>query len=248
MNAIEVKELTKRFDRHAALNAVSLTVPEGAFYALLGPNGAGKTTLIHILMGLRLADEGSASLLGKDRRHLSIADRAEIGYVSEGQQLPGWMTLGALERYLAPLYPRWDETFARELRARFRLRPDQKVRTMSRGESMKAALLCALAPRPRLLLMDEPFTGIDVAAKDDLVRGILSAGEEGTTVFISSHDVAELEPMCDWIGYLDQGVLRLSQPIDELREQYRHLTTTPSLREIFVTLSREHTPTLEPVP
>ena len=249
MNAIEIVGLSKRFDSHFALRDVSLSVPSGAIYALLGPNGAGKTTLVHILMGLRQADTGSIRLLGKDQRSLTLADRAQIGYVAEAQKLPGWMTLGALEAFLAPLYPTWDGAFASELRNRLRLRSTQVIKTMSRGESMKTALICALAPKPKLLVMDEPFTGVDVAAKDDLVRGILlAASEVESTIVISSHDIAELEPMCDWLGFLDQGELKVSRSIDSLREEYRDTLPVPSLREMFIALTKSPTPVPEPVP
>lgn len=238
MNVIELEHLTHRYDSHTALSDVTLSVPEGAIYALLGPNGAGKSTLLHILMGLRRQTSGTVRLLGKERTTLTIEDRAAISYIAEGQKLPDWMTLAELEAYLAPIYPAWDFTLASELRDRFRLSSHRKLKTFSRGEHMKAALLCALAPRPRLLLMDEPFTGIDVAAKDDIVRAmLLSAGEGGWTVVISSHDIAELEMMVDWVGFLDRGRLITSQSLDSLREEHRALVDQPSLREIFISLT-----------
>jgi ABC-2 type transport system ATP-binding protein len=222
MSAIEASHVTQRFGRVQALNDVSLDVPEGAVYALLGPNGAGKTTLLHILMGLRRATSGSVSLLGTAVSRLTTAQRTRIGYVAEGQRLPEWMTLDQLEAYVAPLYATWDASLARELRRRFRLDGTRTVRTYSRGEQMKAALLCTLAPRPQLLLMDEPFSGMDAAVKDDLVRGLLdSAASEGWTVLISSHDLVELESLCDWVGFLNQGRLLLSEPMDVVRERFR---------------------------
>jgi ABC-2 type transport system ATP-binding protein len=207
-----------------ALDDLSLSVPDGALYALLGPNGSGKTTLLQILMGLRRARHGHVSVLGVDPSAFSQTDRASIGYIAEGQVLPKWMRLEQLERYLAPLYPTWDASLAQQLRERFGLDPARKVGTLSRGEQMKAALLCALAPRPRLLIMDEPFTGMDAAVKDDLVRGLLeSAGTEGWTVLLSSHDLGELELLADWVGFLDRGRLRVSEPIDELHARFRQI-------------------------
>jgi ABC-2 type transport system ATP-binding protein len=203
---------------------VDLEVPEGALYALLGPNGAGKTTLLQILMGIRRPSAGCVALFGKDASRLTIEERGAVAYVAEGQRLPGWMTLRQLEAYLAPLYAGWDPSLAADLRRRFGLEPDQKIRTLSRGQQMKAAVLCALAPRPRLLLMDEPFTGMDVLVKDEIVRGLLaSAGEEGCTIVISSHDIGELEALADWVGFLDRGRLTLSQPMDTLREQLKRV-------------------------
>jgi ABC-2 type transport system ATP-binding protein len=224
MAVVEVTGLTHRYGRVRALSDVSLAVPDGAVYALIGPNGAGKTTLLRILSGLLRPTSGRASLLGTDVRRLRASDRMSIGYVAEGQRLPGWMRLGKLEAYLAPLYPSWDHALADDLRARFRLDPDRRIRTLSRGEHMKAALLCTLAPRPRLLLMDEPFTAMDALVKDELVRGLLgTAAGEGLTVLISSHDLAELEPLADHVGFLDDGGMLLSQPMDELRARFRHV-------------------------
>jgi ABC-2 type transport system ATP-binding protein len=155
---------------------------------------------------------------------LTLSERASIGYVAEGQALPGWMRLEQLEAYLAPLYPTWDGSLADELRRRFRLDPRRKLRTLSRGENMKAAVLCTLAPRPRLLLMDEPFTGMDALVKDELVRGLLeTAGTEGWTVLISSHDLTELETLADWVGFLDEGRLLLSEPMEAMRERFKHV-------------------------
>ena len=222
MSAIEARGVTQRFGGVQALTDVSLEVPEGAVYALLGPNGAGKTTLLHILLGLRRATAGDVSLLGTDVHRLTASQRAHIGYVAEGQRLPEWMTLDQLETYLAPLYEGWDGSLARGLRQQFGLDGTRPLRTYSRGEQMKAALLCTLAPRPTLLLMDEPFSGMDAAVKDDLVRGLLeSAAGEGWTVLISSHDLLELESLCDRVGFLNQGRLLLSEPMDDMRDRFK---------------------------
>ena len=221
---IETAGLTHRYGRHTALREVELAVPEGALYALLGPNGAGKTTLLKILLGLLRPTRGRVSLLGRELRYLTRRERSSIGYVAEGQHLPGWMTLDVLERYLAPLYPGWDFALASELRGRFRLPGGRRLRTLSRGERMKAALLAALAPRPRLLIMDEPFTGMDALVKDELVRGLLeSVTGEGCSVLLCSHDIGELEALADWVGFLDSGRLILSEPMDVLRERFKRV-------------------------
>jgi ABC-2 type transport system ATP-binding protein len=225
MTMIAVDALSYAYGRAEALHDVSFTVPEGAVYALLGPNGAGKTTLLQLLVGLRRAGAGSMRLLGRDVRQLTHDERARISYVAEGQSLPGWMRLEQLESYLSPLYPTWDSALARELRDRFALDGRRRIGTLSRGERMKAALLCALAPRPKLLLMDEPFTGMDALVKDDLVRGLLeSAGSEGWTVLISSHDLGELELLADWVGLIERGRMLVSEPMEQLRERFKRVT------------------------
>ncbi len=227
MNPIEVSQLSYRYGRVLALRDVDLGVPEGALYALLGPNGSGKTTLLQILMGLRRPAGGRAVVLGVDSANLGIRERGRVGYVAEGQALPGWMRLSQLEAYLAPLYETWDAQLAGDLRERFTLDPARKIRTLSRGERMKAALLCALAPRPKVLVMDEPFTGMDALVKDDLVRGLLaSSASEGCTILLCSHDIGELELLADWLGFLDHGTMTLSAPMDRVREEFTRVDVT----------------------
>ncbi|HEX4469990.1 MAG TPA: ABC transporter ATP-binding protein [Gemmatimonadaceae bacterium] len=227
MAAIEANSVSFSYGGVSALRDLDLEVPAGALYAMLGPNGSGKTTLLQILMGLRRARSGRAAVLGVDSRRMSMKDRAQIAYVAEGQSLPSWMRLEELEAYLAPLYPMWDRALANQLRERFNLDPTRKIGAFSRGGQMKAALLCALAPRPRLLLMDEPFTGMDALVKDELVRGLLaSAGSEGWTVLLCSHDIGELELLADWVGFLAEGKMRLSEPLDLVYQRFKRVEVT----------------------
>lgn len=224
MAVIEVNGVTHLYGRTAALRSVQLSVPPGSLYALLGPNGSGKTTLLQILSGLRQPSSGDVRVFGKEVRHLTARDRAMIGYVAEGQRLPDWMTLQQVEAYLAPLYDSWNTALADALRERFGLDPTRRIGTLSRGDRMKAALLCSLAPRPRLLLMDEPFSGIDVAVRDELVRGLLaSARSDEWTVVVCSHDIAEVELLADWVGFLDRGRLILSEPLESLQDRFTHV-------------------------
>jgi ABC-2 type transport system ATP-binding protein len=221
---IEASHLAYRYGRTTALDDLSVTVPEGALYALLGPNGSGKTTLLQIVMGLRRPSAGRLRIFGVDHDALTLSQRTRIGYIAEGMRLPEWMKLAELEAYLAPLYPTWDRALAAELRERFELDSRKRIGTMSRGGQMKAALLCALAPRPKLLVMDEPFTGMDVLVKDELVRGLLeTAGSEGWSVLLCSHDIGELELLADWVGFLANGRIALSESVESLRARFKHV-------------------------
>lgn len=228
MNVIDVQQLTYDYGRVTALRDVSLAVPQGALYALLGPNGSGKTTLLQCLMGLRRPQSGRATVLGIDVTALTSSLRTRIGYVAEGQVLPGGMKLRDIESYLSPLYDgRWDTALANMLRDRFDLDPSRRIRTLSRGEQMKAALLCALAPRPELLIMDEPFTGMDALVKNELIGGLLeSASSDGTSVLLCSHDIGELELLADHVGFLQKGQLKLSESMDTLRDRFRFVEVT----------------------
>jgi ABC-type multidrug transport system ATPase subunit len=217
MSMIEVEDVSYRYGRVEALRGLDLAVPEGALYALVGPNGAGKTTLLQVLMGLRRPSRGRARVNGVDSTALSAANRTHITYVAEGQRLPGWMRIDQLDAYLAPLYPTWDAALARDLADRFRLDPTRPIRTFSRGQRMKTALRCALAPRPKVVLMDEPFSGMDALVKDELVGGLLeSARSEGWTILLSSHDISELEMLSDWAGFLSDGRMVFSEAMESL--------------------------------
>jgi ABC-2 type transport system ATP-binding protein len=221
---IETHALTRRYGRIEAVNGLTLSVPEGSIYAFLGPNGAGKTTTIKMLLNIIAPSAGRAALLGTDSLRLGPTDFRQIGYVSENQQLPEWMTVRQLIDFCRPMYPQWDDAFASKLLRDFELPEDRKLRSLSRGMKMKAALLTSLAYRPRLLVMDEPFTGLDPLVRDEVIRGILELTEqENWTVFISSHDIDEVERLADWVGVINAGALQLAEPTSSLQGRFRRL-------------------------
>ncbi len=226
MNAIEVQDLSYRYRRTVdALHGITMTVTAGAIHGLIGPNGAGKSTLLQCCAGLRYATTGRVLLSGHDARRVDPISTHALGYLSEAIRLPPKMTLAQVERFIAPLHPRWDAALAASLRTSFGLDASRTCGTLSRGEHMKAAMLCALAPRPTLLLMDEPFTGMDVLVKDEIVRGLLAGAlETGTTILIASHDLAELETIIDHVTILGRGRLLASGAMEALRERYRRVT------------------------
>jgi ABC-2 type transport system ATP-binding protein len=214
--------LVKRFRSVRVLDGLNLTVSEGSVFGLAGPNGAGKTTTIKILMNILRPNSGHATVLGVDSRALGPETLANIGYVSENQELPEWMTLQYLLAYLKPFYPTWDDRRAAQLIRQFDLPLDRQLRHLSRGMRMKAALAASLAYRPPLLIMDEPFSGLDPLVREELIEGLLeSAGE--TTILISSHDLAEIESFASHIGYLDRGRLQLSEEMTSLTARFREV-------------------------
>ena len=224
-DALRTSDLSKRFRATPVLSRLNLAVPEGSVYALVGPNGAGKTTCIQILMNLLRATSGSAEVLGQDSRRLAPRDFAQIGYVSENQELPEWMTLEYFLGYLKPFYPTWDDARAAELLRQFDLPPARKLKELSRGMKMKAALASALAYRPRLIVLDEPFTGLDPLVRDELIESLLETAE-GATIFLSSHDLAEIESFASHIGYLDHGALKFSEEMATLTARFREIEIT----------------------
>jgi ABC-2 type transport system ATP-binding protein len=222
-HAIEASGVTRSFGRLDAVHELSLNVPTGSIFALIGPNGAGKTTTIKLLMNLIRPTRGAARVLGTDSRRLGSRDFERIGYVSENQRLPDWMTPDELLDYCRPFYPAWDDGLCRRLQADLGLRAPVPLRRLSRGTRMKAALLASLAYRPELLVLDEPFTGLDPLVRDDLIRALLEVPDGGRawTVFVSSHDVDEVERLADWIGFMSAGRLVFAEPVSSLLARFR---------------------------
>jgi ABC-2 type transport system ATP-binding protein len=217
-NAIETFDLSRRFRKTEAVQALTLQVPAGSIFALLGPNGAGKTTTLKLLMNLVRPSSGRATVLAVDSRRLTARHFERIGYVSENQKLPGWMTADQLLDHCRPWYPTWDDGLRRTLQAALGLESRERLRTLSRGTRMKAALLASLAYRPDLLVLDEPFTGLDPVVRDELIRGLLEASGEGNrTVLISSHDIDDVERLADWVA----GQLQLAESASGLLVRVR---------------------------
>jgi len=227
MNIIETTNLSRRYWRTEALRGLNLAVPTGSVFALLGANGAGKTTAIKVLMNLLTPSAGEARVLGVDSRRLGERERAQIGYVSENQKLPLWMTIRQLLDYCRPFYPTWDPALEARLLAQFDLPPDRKLKNLSRGMLMKAALLSSLAYRPKLLVLDEPFSGLDPLVRDEVVRGLLEASAQGDwTVFVSSHDIEEVERLADRIALLEAGSLKFAEATEDLLSRFRRIEVT----------------------
>lgn len=223
--AIQTDNLVKNFRRVEALQGLTMTVPQGAVYALVGPNGAGKTTAIKILMNIIRSTSGGAKVLGVDAQRVHGHFFESIGYVSENQELPEWMTVAALLDFLRPFYPAWDKKLEAELIRQFELPPDRKLRHLSRGMRMKASLAASLAYHPKLIVLDEPFTGLDPLVRDELIQGLLDRSEE-STIFISSHDLGEIETFASHVAYLEEGKLRFAEEMTSLINRFREVEVT----------------------
>ena len=139
--------------------------------------------------------------------------------------MPDWMTVGYFMDFLKPFYPAWDDALAANLRKQFQLPLNRKLRHLSRGMRMKASLASSLAYRPKLIVLDEPFTGLDALVRDELIEGLLARAED-TTIFISSHDLAEIESFASHIGYLDGGRLQFSEELEALSARFREIVVT----------------------
>ena len=162
---------------------------------------------------------GRAEVMGVESARIAGRAFTSIGYVSENQDLPESMRVGALLEYLRPFYPSWDRALEDDLIRQFDLPRDRKLRNLSRGMKMKAALASALAYHPKLIVLDEPFTGLDPLVRDELIQGLLERAEEAT-ILVSSHDLAEIESFASHVGYMEQGRLRFSEELAQLVERF----------------------------
>jgi ABC-2 type transport system ATP-binding protein len=219
---ISIENLSKSYRRNVVLNGLNLDVEEGSVFGLIGPNGVGKTTTIKILMNILKADAGEARVLGIPSQSLQPDHYCKIGYVSENQQMPGWMTIQYLLDYLKPFYPSWDSGYAESLLEQFNLPRDRKIGQLSRGMWMKSALVSSLAYRPRLLILDEPFSGLDPVVREDLIEGLVDSASE-TTLFISSHDLVDIESFATHIAFLSEGGLQFSEEMSSLTSRFREV-------------------------
>ena len=234
---IDVSNLTRRFGGRAALDSVSLSLPRGAVYGLVGANGAGKTTLIKHLLGLLRAERGTVRVFGLDPVADPVGVLSRIGYLSEENDLPGWMRVDELLRYSRAFYPAWDDAYAQELRESFALDPAAKIKTLSKGQKARAGLLVALAYRPELLVLDEPSSGLDPIVRRDILGAVMrTIADEGRTVLFSSHLLDEVERVADHVTMISQGRIVLSAPLAEIKDSHRSGGRVLSLDEIFVAL------------
>ena len=222
---VQAENLHKTYRRHDALRGSSFGVPQGSAYALIGANGAGKTTTIKVLMNLIEASSGTATVLGVDSRKLSIRELAQIGYVSENQQLTGRLSVGQYLDYLRPFYPTWDRSLEQSVLRELRLPLERKIRDLSHGMRLKMALACALPFRPKLLVLDEPFSGLDPLVRDEFMERLLDQAGE-MTILISSHELADIEGVVSDIAFIDQGRLLFQESMADLSGRVREVRIT----------------------
>jgi ABC-2 type transport system ATP-binding protein len=229
--SIRMEGVSKRYP-HFFLDNISLDLRAGEVLGFIGANGAGKSTTIRILMGLVRHETGSVQVLGHPMPAEQIAAKLDIGFVSEDMRLYGAATLAWHMNFVASMYPRWDQAYADKLLRRFDLKPQQKIKGLSHGQRVKAALLLALARQPRLLILDEPTTGLDPVARREVLGELMSVlTDEGRTIFFSSHNTLEVEQISDHIAFIDRGRLIALDEKESLLEHWRRvrLVVPPSI-------------------
>jgi ABC-2 type transport system ATP-binding protein len=230
---IEIGNLTRRFGGKTALNGVTLSFTRGGVYGLVGANGAGKTTLIRHILGLLRAESGSVRVFGLDPVAEPVSVLSRIGYLSEENDLPGWMRVNELLRYSRAFYANWADGYAEELREAFQLDPSAKIRDLSKGQRSRAGLIVALAYRPDLLVLDEPSSGLDPIVRRDILGAVMrTIADEGRTVLFSSHLLDEVERVADHVTMIRQGTVVMSGALSDIKASNSGRT----LDEIFVEL------------
>ena len=218
---VEVNNLSRQFGQTLALDKVDFQADRGKVYGLVGANGAGKTTLIKHLLGLLRAKSGSVAVFGQDPVKNPESVLKRIGYLSEERDLPDWMSIEELMRYSNAYHSNWDSAFASELLSTFALDSRQSVKDLSRGMRAQVALVVAVAHRSDLLILDEPYSGLDALVRKDILNAVVrTISEEGRTVIFSSHLLEEVERLSDHVVMIQQGRITLDASLETLANSH----------------------------
>lgn len=221
---LQACDLRKAYGKQAVLKGASLLIQPGSIVGLVARNGAGKSTLIECLLGLQQAQSGQVQLFGKAPQSINDMDKSMLGYVAQRPDGFDWMTVDGMLNLVAPLYPQWDHDLVKRVLTQWKLNPGQRLITMSPGERQQVAIIRAIAPRPRLLVLDEPASALDPYARRALLREIVNlASEDGCTVLFSTHIISDLERIATHLALLHEGSVRLYGAVDDIKDTVRRL-------------------------
>ena len=223
---IQFSGVSKRYRRNTALDELTLEVPSGVVFALLGENGAGKTTAIRIMLGLTDPDLGSARVLGFSSSSEGEEIRRRVGYVPEQPPLYDWMTVEETGWFAAGFFGNGFLPRYRKLAKKFTLDPRRRIKELSKGMRAKVALSLAMAGHPELLVLDEPTSGLDAIVRREFLESMVDIAAEGRTVFLSSHQIVEVERVADVVAILREGRLLLVEPLEDLKADTHSLVLT----------------------
>jgi ABC-2 type transport system ATP-binding protein len=223
--AIQTEGLTKRYGAFDAVRALDLKVARGGITGFLGRNGAGKSSTIRMLLGMCRPTSGTGTVIGRriDDSRESVDMRRHVAYVAEDKQTYAYMTVEQMIRFTRSFYEDWQPAIERRLLGEYGLPLHRKVKALSKGMRTKLALLLALARRPELLILDEPSEGLDPVSIEELLQALVAAAVDGTTIFFSSHQIAEVERIADRVCIIDRGRLAADLSLDYMRQEYRRI-------------------------
>ncbi len=225
---LSMQGLTRCFGSFTALDDVTLDVAPGSVFGLLGKNGAGKSTAIKLLMGFLHPTRGRVDVFGLPASSHDPKFRSRIGYVSETQMYPPWMTVAGLVKFHSGFYATWNEKVAVEILSQFRFSASQRVHQLSKGQRRQLGLALALSQGSEFLVLDEPFSGVDVENRRFIIDVIIDLLQhEARTILITSHILTDLERIVSHVGILDAGKLRCVSELETLKARTKRLHLRP---------------------
>jgi ABC-2 type transport system ATP-binding protein len=223
-NAIRISDLTVRYGRTVAVDGVALSVDRGAVYALVGRNGAGKSSLVRCLLGQQKPESGETTLFGEDAWSRRAALMQRIGVVTEEADAPPEMSVASIARFCSRLYDKWDQSSVEARLKTFGVPLASRFGSLSKGQKKQVSLALALAIAPDLLVLDDPTLGLDVVARKSLFEEVIGdLADRGTTIFITTHDLAGVETFADRVGMMENGRLVLDEEVDALKSRFRRI-------------------------
>ena len=225
---IQFDQVTKRFGKQTALDNVSFDVPPGVVFALLGENGAGKTTSIQTLLGLQKQTSGNVQVFGLPSFKNAMQIRKRIGYVPEQPALYEWMTIKQAGWFMAGFYADGYQMRYADLVSQFELPMEKKIKSLSKGMKAKVSLALSLAHTPELLILDEPTSGLDTMVRRSFLESMVDVAANGQTVFLSSHQIPEVERVADIVAIVNEGKLLVCESLEQLKSRLEQWTIFPA--------------------
>ena len=214
---LEMKNVTKTFGNFKALDALTMAVPKGCVYGLVGPNGAGKSTAIRLMTGIYRPDSGSVTMEGLPIYENPVS-KLRMGYIPDDIFYFPSASMEEMRSFYKGIYPQFDDALYEKLFEAFQLPKKSPIRRFSKGMQKQAAFHLALCTHPEMLILDEPVDGLDPVMRRQVWSLILSdVAERGTTVLISSHNLRELEDICDHVGIMDHGKMLLERSLADMQ-------------------------------
>ena len=228
MAVVELSNVSKKYGAIQAMDGISFLIPSGVVFALLGENGAGKTTTIKTMLGLEHPDSGTIKILGFDPAANDVQIRRQIGYVPDAPALYGWMKVSEIGWFTSGFYPAGFYDQFEKLASDFELPLDVKIKTLSKGGYAKVALALAMAHQPDLLILDEPTSGLDTLVRRKFLESMVDVAAANRTVFLSSHQIPEVERVADYVAIVNEGQIRVCDRLETLKQEIEQWVITVS--------------------